>query len=387
VFPAVQEAGFVPVTADDIVTPGDSVSAKIDMLIDRSSVMVVEITSTWTRAEYRMALARIKEAHTVPAQRKQLRLIVVTTESEQVSRAETDGIRVILRPNIVSGDPETFVQELADALRMLGGEVGGSRRAEPERLVEAKEYRAAVISAMSLLEARLRERLNKSPWPQVRNPMSMHSLLKIAREQQLLTDPNDRSVKRPRRQCSAQRSTPSHTPARFGGTLSSLPTMRKRFSRCCTMRSLLLPVNGSGRYLCAGSIRTRGRSGSSGEPEGCTHTLGESTRGLTYIMVTLLPHSFPGCWLSTGIKHAQRTSIGPSIGTSVPAASHRALTAASSCCKRHSSCSPGNTSSWTGTRRHRSSFSRHQRAIACVCCFRLVEFPSTSRQSSRTLRA
>jgi hypothetical protein len=190
VFPAVQEAGFVPVTADDIVTPGDSVSAKIDMLIDRSSVMVVEITSTWTRAEYRMALARIKEAHTVPAQRKQLRLIVVTTESEQVSRAETDGIRVILRPNIVSGDPETFVQELADALRMLGGEVGGSRRAEPERLLEAKEYRAAVISALSLVEARLRERLNKSPWPQVRNPMSMQSLLTIAREQQLLTDPN-----------------------------------------------------------------------------------------------------------------------------------------------------------------------------------------------------
>jgi len=58
--------------------------------------------------------------------------------SEQVSRAETDDIRVILRPNIVSGDPETFVQELADALRTLGGEVRGSRRAEPERLLTAK---------------------------------------------------------------------------------------------------------------------------------------------------------------------------------------------------------------------------------------------------------
>jgi hypothetical protein len=41
-----------------------------------------------------------------------------------------------------------------------------------------------VISAMSLLEARLREHLDKSPWPQVRNPMSMQSLVKIAREQQ-----------------------------------------------------------------------------------------------------------------------------------------------------------------------------------------------------------
>ncbi len=195
VFPAVQEAGFVPVTGDDIVTPGDSVSAKIDMLIDRSSVMVVEIRSSWTRAEYRMALARIKEGQPDegqpdPAERKQLRLIVVTTESERVSRAGTDGIWVILRPNIVSEDPETFVQELANALKTLGVEVGGSRQAEPERLLEAKEYRAAVISAMSLLEARLRKRLNKSPWPQVRNPISMQSLLGMAREQQLLTHPN-----------------------------------------------------------------------------------------------------------------------------------------------------------------------------------------------------
>ena len=53
VFPVVEEAGFVPVTADDVVTPGDNISAKIDSLIDRASVMVVELTSSWTMAEYR----------------------------------------------------------------------------------------------------------------------------------------------------------------------------------------------------------------------------------------------------------------------------------------------------------------------------------------------
>ena len=186
VFPAVQDAGFVPVTADDVITPGDSVSAKIDMLIDRSSVMVVEITSSWTRAEYRMALARLKEAQPDTAQRKQLQLIVVTTEHEHASRTEVDGVRVVLRPNVVSEDPEEFVQELAEALRTISAEAGGRRQAEPERLLAAKEYRAAVISAMTLLESRLREHLNKSPWPQLRNPMSMRSLLGIAREQEIL---------------------------------------------------------------------------------------------------------------------------------------------------------------------------------------------------------
>jgi hypothetical protein len=83
VFPIVEEAGFVPVTADDVVSPGDNVSAKLDALIDRAAVMVTEVGSSWTLAEYRMAVARIKGADTDSAQRKSLRLIVVATESEQ----------------------------------------------------------------------------------------------------------------------------------------------------------------------------------------------------------------------------------------------------------------------------------------------------------------
>ena len=61
VFPVVEEAGFVPITADDVVSPGDNVSAKLDALIDRAAVMVTEVSSSWTLAEYRMAVARIKD--------------------------------------------------------------------------------------------------------------------------------------------------------------------------------------------------------------------------------------------------------------------------------------------------------------------------------------
>lgn len=84
VFPVVEEVGFVPVTADDVVTPGDSIIAKLDTLIDRSSVMVVELTSSWTLAEYRMAIARIKGDQPDPAQRKQMYLVVILAEGEQI---------------------------------------------------------------------------------------------------------------------------------------------------------------------------------------------------------------------------------------------------------------------------------------------------------------
>lgn len=182
VFPVVEEAGFVPVTADDVITPGDAISAKIDTLIDRSSVMVTELTSSWTMAEYRMAIARIKGEQPDQAQRKVLRLIVVVTDLEQAPPS-AQGFPIIVRPNIVNDDPETFIVNLRNTLRGISADMGLGRQAEPQRLLEAKEYRAAVISAMTVLEAELRERLNKTPWPQTSRPMSIRSLIDRAVEQ------------------------------------------------------------------------------------------------------------------------------------------------------------------------------------------------------------
>ena len=93
---------------------------------------------------------------------------------------------MITRPNIVTQDPEDFITELGNRLRAIAIESGVGRSAEPRRLFEAKEYRAAVISAMTLLEATLRERLNKSSWPNVRRPLSLRSLIDLAVEQQII---------------------------------------------------------------------------------------------------------------------------------------------------------------------------------------------------------
>src|ERR1017187_3740404 len=185
VFPVVEEAGFVPVTADDVVSPGDNVSAKLDALIDRASVMVAELTSSWTLAEYRMAIARLKGSEADSLQRKPLRLIVVVTDREQTPPSALD-FPVLTRPSTITDDPEGFIADLGGLLRQIAEETGVERQAEPQRLFEAKEYRAAVISAMALLEAKLRERLNKIPWPQTRRPLSMRSLIDQAVEQGII---------------------------------------------------------------------------------------------------------------------------------------------------------------------------------------------------------
>jgi uncharacterized protein YutE (UPF0331/DUF86 family) len=132
-----------------------------------------------------MALARIKGAEADLGQRKQLHLIVVVTDQEQVP-ASAKGFPVLTRSNKLTDDSDGFIADLNGILRRIAAETGIERQAEPKRLFDAKEYRAAVISAMTLLEATLRERLNKSPWPKVRRPMSMRSLIDHAVEQNII---------------------------------------------------------------------------------------------------------------------------------------------------------------------------------------------------------
>ena len=176
VFPVTEEAGFVPVTASDFITPGDSVSAKIDTLIDRAAVMIVELNSRSTRAELAMAIARTKGGEVNRANRRPLKLILIATQRDQIP-PWAEEFQIVTRPSLFTETSEDFVQELKLILERMSAETGFERRTEPQRLLEAKEYRAAVIAAMTLLEATIRQRLSKEAWTNVRRPMSLRSLI------------------------------------------------------------------------------------------------------------------------------------------------------------------------------------------------------------------
>jgi hypothetical protein len=186
VFPVVEQAGFVPVTADDVIAPGDNVSAKLDALIDRASVMVAEVSSDWTMAEFRMAIARLNALEGNSSQQKPFQLIVVANDIDKVP-VSIHSFRVLRRPNLLTDAAEGFVADLGGTLRAIAEATGVERQAEPRRLFEVREYRASVISAMTLLEAKLRERFNKVPWPQARRPLSMRSLIDQAVAEGLVT--------------------------------------------------------------------------------------------------------------------------------------------------------------------------------------------------------
>jgi hypothetical protein len=185
VFPLADAVGFVPVTAADVVNLGESISAKIDTLIDRAAVMVVDATSPYTQFELGLAISRAQEESS-RLNRRPLRIIPVVTEFAQLQGAGQN-IAAIRRPLVLSDDDE-FIWQLAKALEAIAEEMGLAQRYEPRRLLKAKEYRAAVIAAMTLLESTLRQRLNKPSPEAVRRPMSMRQLLELAIKEGIAQD-------------------------------------------------------------------------------------------------------------------------------------------------------------------------------------------------------
>ncbi|MCA0035325.1 SIR2 family protein [Mesorhizobium sp. B263B2A] len=191
IFPLAEAAGFVPVTAADVVNLGESVSAKIDTLIDRAAVMVVDVTTRNTQAELGLALGRAQEVSTRP-NRRPLRVIPVLTDGTRIP-TDISGIVYIRRPVLLSEDSE-FVRALGREFARLAQEMGNVQNLEPRRLFDAKEYRAAVIAAMSLLEAELRQRLDKEPWEKVEGPMSLRQLFNRALRTDRIWNVSEREI-------------------------------------------------------------------------------------------------------------------------------------------------------------------------------------------------
>lgn len=183
VFPLVEQIGFISISAEDVISPGDNISAKIDALIDRAVVMVCDLSSQWTQAEYRIALARQK-AKSENKQSKPFHLIAITQSFENLPPDLLD--RVILsRPDIYGandigeGEVDNFVMRLVALLANIALQQLRLTATEPQRLLQAGELRAAVLAAVSLLEVTLRNRLGKSDVSDEKR-MSLRRLIDVA---------------------------------------------------------------------------------------------------------------------------------------------------------------------------------------------------------------
>ena len=176
IFPIVRETGFVPVTADDLVTPGDNVLAKIDALIERSIIVVADLSTNTIMSEVKLALNRLDPR----------RVLIIVGKKDQLL-FDVSGLNIIQRPDVRDAYPEDFYNAIQKWFKTAAEEYLVSFRNEPMRLLKAKEYRAAVISAITLLEAYFRKKFGDCSEKNQKN-MSIRNLIEEAQYNNYLKD-------------------------------------------------------------------------------------------------------------------------------------------------------------------------------------------------------
>jgi hypothetical protein len=185
VFPIVQEVGLVPMLPEMMISPGDNSIAKINALINRSHIVVADLSSSI-----------LTEIGINFPEKKKLPKLLVIQEENIVSPLKIRGIEVILRPSELYDYPEKFLNDFQKLLQKFAEELMPQLSEEPLRLLNKKEYRAAVVSSISLVENTLRECLSKDDKCSSdlsKRPMPIRQMIDLALAQELI-DHKDKAI-------------------------------------------------------------------------------------------------------------------------------------------------------------------------------------------------
>jgi uncharacterized protein YutE (UPF0331/DUF86 family) len=149
VFPEVESRGFLPVTAGDMITQPGTVTTMIDVLIRRAQIVIVDLSNPW--AEYEAGLAIQQKA---PSQ-----ILFVVPEGAHLPPSFST-YKYLVRSADLSEFRDDFLNDLRSWLSRQDKIADRFNRTEPERLLALREYNAALISAVTLLEVALSSALD-----------------------------------------------------------------------------------------------------------------------------------------------------------------------------------------------------------------------------------
>jgi uncharacterized protein YutE (UPF0331/DUF86 family) len=176
VFPAIEQRGFQPVTAEDLFAPGEPLAAKLSALISRSELILLDVSTRATMMEAGLVLSQRKNPDDV--------LVILEMHAdlplEWISRAR------LIRPADLTRDAEEFVAQIDQWLKTAEARLAPRLEEEPQRLLESKEYRAAVVSAVALLEQTLRITLGKAVEDISSARVPLNQLLRLAQRRAVI---------------------------------------------------------------------------------------------------------------------------------------------------------------------------------------------------------
>ncbi|MFE0620057.1 SIR2 family protein [Priestia aryabhattai] len=155
VFPLIESYGFSPVSSDELVMAGDNIVATETSLLERADMIIFDAEDRKSQNEIRNILEK---------RSKPLHLLVIVprlTKSFETRLNETHTIRFIdkeLYEERLQSDE--FLYRLEDWLNGSSELIRAELNNEPARLLRKQEYKAAVVSAFTLLESELNKLLS-----------------------------------------------------------------------------------------------------------------------------------------------------------------------------------------------------------------------------------
>jgi|LSQX01.1.fsa_nt_gb hypothetical protein len=142
VFPIAKRQGLTPVSLDEFVLPSDNWIAKVQTLIKKSQVAIVDISTS--NSNVFMELGMLKERNTQ---------ILVIDDNEQKLPTNILGNRYIFGD--FDKNLDTLLMGVDDFLSQLTLDSKVDLLNEPKRLFHKGEYNAAIVSSIRVLEVEL----------------------------------------------------------------------------------------------------------------------------------------------------------------------------------------------------------------------------------------
>lgn len=152
VFPIVENFGLVPMTVDSMISSSDSLYAGMKALLDRATIIVADETTNWVLSEVSTLLLKKKNPPNV---------LIIKREGEEIQKG-LDNVELITRPKDLTDIPDEFLKKIENFFEKKTDKLFNNYSNESIRLLEKKEYKAAIISSIILLETTLRESLEKN---------------------------------------------------------------------------------------------------------------------------------------------------------------------------------------------------------------------------------
>ncbi len=156
IFPIVENYGLVPISADEVLTKGDTIRAKVSALIDRAEYLIFDISGNNKSVLNELSMALSK--------RKSTKNIIIVSDSRTNigdHYLEAYNFRIIQRPDDIINYIDAFESTFDKEFSLFASQMKDVLYNEPTRLFEKKEYKSAIISAISQLEQSLLDTMER----------------------------------------------------------------------------------------------------------------------------------------------------------------------------------------------------------------------------------